>query len=48
MDKRLSIECIRKMVGFSDVYYFSRVMKKYDGISPNRWRRNNSVLEIND
>ena len=47
-DKRLSIESISEMVGFSDVCYFSRVMKKYESVSPNMWRRNNSILEIND
>ena len=40
VDKRLSIECISEMVGFSDVCYFSRVMKKLEGISPNKWRKN--------
>jgi AraC-like DNA-binding protein len=43
-DKKLSIESISEMVGFKDVYYFSKVMKKYEGISPNNWRKNNSIL----
>ncbi|MGV8979709.1 AraC family transcriptional regulator [Clostridium sp.] len=37
-DKDLSIESISEMVGFSDGYYFSRVMKKYEGVSPKIWR----------
>jgi AraC-like DNA-binding protein len=35
----LSITNISEMVGFSDIYYFSRVMKKYEGKSPAAWRK---------
>lgn len=38
MDLRLSIEDIAEMTGFSDIYYFSKVMKKIEGVSPSRWR----------
>ena len=31
---------IAREVGFSDVYYFSRCFKKYEGISPDEYRKN--------
>ena len=33
----LSITNIAEIVGFSDVYYFSKVMKQYEGVSPSQW-----------
>lgn len=33
------IDNIADMVGFSDSFYFSKVMKKSDGLSPNQWRK---------
>ncbi len=34
----LSIKAIAELVGFSDVYYFSKRMKEETGISPKEWR----------
>ena len=38
-DSKLSIKTIAKMVGYSDPYYFSKLYKKYYGISPNKARK---------
>ncbi|MCI8489370.1 MAG: response regulator transcription factor [Lachnospiraceae bacterium] len=38
-DERLSLEAIAKMVGFKDYFYFSKVFKKTEGISPGRFRK---------
>lgn len=38
-DERLSLEAIAKMVGFKDYFYFSKVFKKAEGISPGRFRK---------
>lgn len=35
----LTIENISEIVGYSDVFYFSKVMKKEEGISPLNWRK---------
>lgn len=35
----LNISDIAEMTGFNDVYYFCKVMKKYEGLSPAVWRR---------
>jgi AraC-like DNA-binding protein len=35
----LTVENISEMVGFSDAYYFSKVMKKVEGLSPREWRK---------
>ncbi len=35
----LSIDNISELVGFSDVYYFTKVMKKIEGITPGVWRK---------
>jgi AraC-like DNA-binding protein len=35
----LSITNIAEMTGFSDSFYFSRVVKKYEGVSPSEWRQ---------
>ena len=37
-DSELSIKTIAKMVGYNDPYYFSKLYKKYYGISPNKVR----------
>ena len=37
----LSITNLAEIVGFSDVYYFSKVMKQYEGVSPANWRKHN-------
>lgn len=37
-DSTLSIKTIAKMVGYDDPYYFSKLYKKYYGISPNKTR----------
>lgn len=37
-DSKLSIKSIAKMVGYSDPYYFSKLYKKYYGVSPNKSR----------
>ena len=36
-EKRISIS---KMVGYNEVYYFSHSFKKYTGISPKEFRKN--------
>lgn len=38
-DSKLSIKTIAKMVGYNDPYYFSKLYKKYYGISPNKVRK---------
>ncbi len=38
-DSKLSIKTIAKMVGYNDPYYFSKLYKKYYGISPNKARK---------
>lgn len=38
-DSKLSIKTIAKMVGYNDPYYFSKIYKKYYGISPNKARK---------
>lgn len=35
----LSIADIAEVTGFNDIYYFSKVMKKEEGISPLMWKR---------
>jgi AraC-like DNA-binding protein len=35
----LTIENISEMVGYNDVFYFSKVMKKSEGLSPREWRK---------
>ncbi|MDV4150734.1 AraC family transcriptional regulator [Clostridium sp. AL.422] len=37
-NSKLSIKSIAEMVGYSDPYYFSKLYKKYYGISPNKTR----------
>ncbi len=39
-DSNLSIKTIAKMVGYDDPYYFSKLYKKYYGVSPNKTRDN--------
>jgi len=38
-NSKLSIKTISKMVGYDDPYYFSKLYKKYYGISPNKSRK---------
>lgn len=38
-NSKLSIKNIAKMVGYDDPYYFSKLYKKYYGISPNKARK---------
>lgn len=38
MDNTLSVGEIAGLVGYSDIYYFSRVFKKVTGNSPEEWR----------
>ncbi len=38
-DSNLSIKTIAKMVGYNDPYYFSKLYKKYYGVSPNKERK---------
>jgi len=37
----LTIKAIAELVGFSDVYYFSKKMKEETGLSPSEWRKQN-------
>lgn len=39
LDKDFSIQEVSEVIGFKDVYYFSRMMKKYEGLSPMNWRK---------
>lgn len=39
LDKDFSIQEVSEVIGFKDVYYFSRMMKKYEGVSPMNWRK---------
>lgn len=38
------IHVIARQTGFEDVYYFSRVFKQEEGLSPQTWRRQNPLL----
>jgi YesN/AraC family two-component response regulator len=38
-DNNLSIKAIANLVGYNDPYYFSKLYKKYYGISPNKVRK---------
>ncbi len=38
----LSIDNISELIGFGDVYYFTKVMKNIEGITPGVWRKYNS------
>lgn len=38
-DKHISIKKIAGMVGYEDAYYFSKLFKKYFGVSPMSWRK---------
>lgn len=40
LDESLSLETIAKMVGFKDYFYFNKVFKKVEGISPSKFRKN--------
>ena len=40
MDPSLSVVAVASQVGYEDASYFSKVFKKYVGVSPNRYRRN--------
>ena len=40
MDSSLSVVAIASQVGYEDASYFSKVFKKYVGMSPNRYRKN--------
>lgn len=42
----MSISQISEKVGFSDVYYFSRVFKKSKGITPSQFRNKNAFLPV--
>ncbi len=37
-DRGLSLETIAKMVGFKDYFYFNKVFKKMEGVSPSKFR----------
>lgn len=41
-DSQMSLREISLSVGFNDPYYFSKVFKKYTGLSPSDYRRKNS------
>jgi AraC-like DNA-binding protein len=47
VDESLSIETISEMIGYSNVYYFSRIMKKYEGIAPSYWRKKEKMNKYN-
>ena len=38
-DDSKSIEQIAEMVGYNDYFYFTKVFKKYQGISPSKYRK---------
>lgn len=38
-DERLSIDNIAEQVGYNDYFYFTKVFKKYTGISPSKYRK---------
>ncbi len=39
-DERLSMEQIAEQTGFRDHFYFTKVFKKYTGITPGKYRKN--------
>lgn len=41
LEKGLTVSEISIICGFSDVYYFSKVFKQYNGISPGKFKANN-------
>ncbi|MDK2986121.1 MAG: two-component system, response regulator YesN [Clostridia bacterium] len=43
LKKDLPLAEIAQMVGFGDQSYFSKTFKKYEGISPNKWRQKNNL-----
>ncbi|MCT4598687.1 MAG: AraC family transcriptional regulator [Vallitalea sp.] len=47
VDESISIETISEIIGYSDVYYFSRIMKKYEGIAPSYWRKKEKMNKYN-
>lgn len=38
-DETLSLETIAKRVGFKDYFYFNKVFKKIEGVSPSKYRK---------
>ena len=38
-DETLSIDAIAEMVGYKDYFYFTKVFKKTEGISPSKYRK---------
>lgn len=44
-DENLSLEAVAKMVGFKDYFYFNKVFKKMEGISPSKFRKKFHISE---
>lgn len=44
--KEISIKDVSEAVGFSDQMYFSRVFKKFKGVSPSSFRNNSELLKF--
>ena len=38
-DDRLSIQEIAEIVGYNDYFYFTKVFKRVEGISPSKYRK---------
>jgi YesN/AraC family two-component response regulator len=43
-ESNLSIEVIGEKVGYDDAHYFSRIFRKYEGISPSEYRKLSRIL----
>lgn len=43
-DDRLSVEQIAEMVGYRDYFYFTKVFKKTEGVSPSSYRKNRRAI----
>ncbi len=39
------VQDVAQMVGYEDIYYFSRLFKKHVGVSPRKWREQQLALE---
>ncbi len=44
-DENLSLEAVAKMVGFKDYFYFNKVFKKMEGISPSKFCKKFHISE---
>jgi AraC-like DNA-binding protein len=45
LDGRLSIKAVSRMVGYQDVYYFSKLYKKYHHVSPSKIRKSTGTIK---